>query len=65
MYKTKFPQTGVLKDFNSLSCVVVMIEQFKKSLDQGGDYATLLTDISKAFDCLAQDLHAYEFNKAL
>lgn len=47
-----------------------MIEQFKKSLDQGGDYASLLTDISKPFHCLAQELiiaklHVYKFDKAL
>ena len=46
-----------------------MIEKFKKSLDQGGEYAVLLTDLSKAFDWLPQNLilaklHAYGFGKA-
>ena len=62
-------QTGFRKGFNPQSCLVAMIEKFKKSLDQGGEYAALLTDLSKAFDCLPHDLiiaklHAYGFDKA-
>ena len=46
-----------------------MIGKFKKSLDQGGVYAALLTDLSQAIDCLPHDLiiaklHAYGFDKA-
>ena len=77
--KTKFPsffenifskyQTGFRKGFNPQSYLLAMIEKFKKSLNQEGEYAALLTDLSKAFDCLPQDLiiaklHAYELEKA-
>ena len=33
-----------------------MVENCKKELDQGSEYDALLTDLSKAFDCLPHDL---------
>ena len=44
-----------------------MIEKWRQSLDKGGHYGALLTDLSKAFVCPSQDLliaklHAYGFD---
>ena len=44
-----------------------MTEEWRQSLDIGGHYGALLTDLSKAFDCLSHYLlrtkfHAYSFD---
>ena len=62
-------QTVFRKRVNPQSCLVAMIEKYKKLLDQGGEYATLLTDLSTAFNCLQPDLivaklHTSGFDKA-
>ena len=57
-------QFGFRKGFSTQQCLLAMIEKLRKSLDKGGASAALLTDLSKAFDCLPHDLliaklHAY------
>ena len=60
-------QTGFRKGFNAQTCLVAMLDKFRKCLDNRGEYAALLTDLSKAFDCLPHDLliaklHPYGFH---
>ena len=45
-----------------------MVEKWRKTLDEGGETAVVLADLSKAFDCidhslLIAKLNAYAFEK--
>ena len=58
---------GFRKGFGTQTCLSVMIEKFKIGIDNGKIAGALLTDLSKAFDCLNHDLliaklHAYGFD---
>ena len=60
-------QCGFRKGYSTQDCLLAMVENCKKALDQGNEYGTLLTDLSKAFDCLLHDLivaksYAYGFS---
>ena len=61
-------QCGFRKGYNSQHCLIALIEKWKKSVDNGGAFGALLTDLSKAFDCVTHELliaklHAYGFDK--
>ena len=58
---------GFRKGHSSQHCLLVMFENMTKSIDSKGAACALLTDLSKAFDCLKYDLliaklHAYGFS---
>ena len=44
------------KGYSSQNCLLAMLENFKKSADDGNEFGALLTDLSKAFDCIDHKL---------
>ena len=49
-------QCGFRKGFNAQHCLLAMLKKWKKAVDTKKVFGTLLTDLSKAFDCLLHDL---------
>ena len=49
-------QCGFRKGYSVINALLPMIEKWRKSLDEGGAFGALLTDLSKAFDCLPHEL---------
>ena len=45
-------QCGFRKGFSAEQCLIHMIEKWQTYLDTGGHGSALLTDLSKAFDCI-------------
>ena len=60
-------QCGFRKGFSAQHCLVSTLEKWKSATDNKKSFGALLTDLSKAFDCLSHDLliaklNAYGFN---
>ena len=49
-------QCGFRQGYNTQHCLLMMVEKWKKALDKGGLGGALLTDLSRAFDCIKHDL---------
>ena len=55
-------QSGFRKGFNAQHCFLAMLEKRKKAIDTKNVYGALLTDLSKAFDCLPHGLKIAKHN---
>ena len=67
-YFSKF-QCGFRKGYSTQQCLIALVEKWKSATDKGKSFGALLTDLSKAFDCLPHELliaklHAYGFSLA-
>ena len=49
-------QCGFRKGFNAQHYLLAMVEKWRKTLDGGGETGTVLTDLSKGFDCTDHNL---------
>ena len=62
-------QRGFRKGYSTQHCLLAMLEKWKSAVDKGKSSGALLTDLSKAFDCLPHELllakrHTYGFSIA-
>ena len=53
---------GSRKGFNAQHCLLAMLEKWKKAVDTKKVFGALLTNLSKAFDCLPHDLIIAKLN---
>ena len=49
-------QCGFRKGFGAQHCLLLMIGRWKKAVDSKNVFGGILTDLSKAFDCICHDL---------
>ena len=55
-------QCGFRKRFSAQHCLLSMLEKWETGVDNKKTFGTLLTDLSKAFDCLFHDLLLAKLN---
>ena len=55
-------QCGFRKGYSAQHCLIIMLEKWKSTVHNGGHFGALLTDLSKAFDCLSHELLIAKLN---
>ena len=55
-------QCGFQKGFSTQQCLLAMLEKWKRSVDNSKMFGALLTNLSKAFDCLDHELLIAKLN---
>ena len=63
-------QCGFRKGFGAQNCLLFMIETIRKTRDNHGVFTAVMTDLSKACDCISHEfliakLNAHGFDKTL
>ena len=65
MYMDKFLckyQCGFRTGYSAQHCILAMLREKKKAVDRGHLFGAVLTNFSKAFDCLSHDLIIIKLN---
>ena len=55
-------QCGFRKGFSAQHCLLTMLKRWKSAVGNKGNFGTLLTDLSKVFNCLPHDLLLAKLN---